>query len=468
MAQTQALLQQQLACMAALQQVQASQAPTAFAGPPTMSTSTAANASTSTAANASTTSPLSPSPMSTPPSPQHPQQPSGQQAAQEETVGFRCVSSTHVLNLGKLDVTVECPLVVSVQKGVRPENGHWAAFRRNHLQLCCHFEMAKTSEDKAAAFVVIDQQQFPLQSLLLDVWISTDNLQTAARLQFLQQTKDHEITTFTPVQILQGAPITFSRLLFPRATKRANSERFTVVVAVFGVYGEGRAQLLQACASEPLVVHGSHPGKLVKHLHVRTQVTRTSPTTTFVPTTAAATLTTAVAESPLNASTTASPDSATYAAAGAVTLEPPGGGGGGSGSGSGSGGGGCGWIPTPDGGIARVGPVGINVAGCTEAFTVGGNALITGSVLHTSDQRVKTDLQEVDTAALLEQFKHIKVRDYTRLDSGMKERGVVAQELAKFFPGSVVETKTTVSLGCVHLTATRSHFLIETANALTM
>eukprot|EP01105_Mastigella_eilhardi_P015743 TRINITY_DN3601_c0_g1_i2.p1 TRINITY_DN3601_c0_g1~~TRINITY_DN3601_c0_g1_i2.p1 ORF type:complete len:532 (+),score=139.89 TRINITY_DN3601_c0_g1_i2:66-1598(+) len=354
-----------------------------------------ATAAAADAALHNRTSPLSPPTNQSPASPL-PFALTAAIPAVQETVQFRCVAALPVLNLAHCDITAECALAVTVLKGVRAEDDHWAAFRRNHFQLGLTYELAKTVPDNTAAFVLVDQQVYPILQLHADVWISTDNLQTTDKLQFLMQPKDHRVVPFTPVSIVQGSPVTFPTLIFPRATRHPGGERFTVVAAVFATYGDGHVQLLRACASEPLVVHGAHPGKLVRNRAIATQPPAPPP--------------------PTQEQHTHSGDTS------------------------------CGWIPTLDGGVARAGPVGINIAGGTEALTVGGNALVTGNVLHTSDARVKSNFHEVNTNDLLERFSLIKVYDYTRKDSGAAERGVIAQEVSRLFPATVVETKTTVTL----------------------
>lgn len=114
-----------------------------------------------------------------------------------------------------------------------------------------------------------------------------------------------------------------------------------------------------------------------------------------------------------------------------------------------------GWVQQPSGGMCCSGPVGINTTG-TEALNVNGNVVVTGSLLRPSgelvvfvlffclcfvfcvfcflllfafgletfgfdnfdtDSRIKTDIKDVDTAAIFEKFKQLKLKDYKRLVS---------------------------------------------------
>jgi len=81
----------------------------------------------------------------------------------------------------------------------------------------------------------------------------------------------------------------------------------------------------------------------------------------------------------------------------------------------------------------------------SESLTVQGNALITGTVLKPSDQRIKENITAVNTSKQLENISNLKIYDYelkqwksgTQQNTPRKERGVLAQELQTIIPEAV-------------------------------
>eukprot|EP01113_Clastostelium_recurvatum_P045304 TRINITY_DN776_c0_g1_i1.p1 TRINITY_DN776_c0_g1~~TRINITY_DN776_c0_g1_i1.p1 ORF type:complete len:805 (-),score=222.18 TRINITY_DN776_c0_g1_i1:922-3336(-) len=94
--------------------------------------------------------------------------------------------------------------------------------------------------------------------------------------------------------------------------------------------------------------------------------------------------------------------------------------------------------------VFHQGKVGINTAQPTEALHVAGNALITGSLMKPSDQRIKSDFRAVDGPQALARLQRVKLYDYMReplmgedADEPVPERGVIAQELQQVMPEAV-------------------------------
>ena len=73
---------------------------------------------------------------------------------------------------------------------------------------------------------------------------------------------------------------------------------------------------------------------------------------------------------------------------------------------------GRGWVQKGDDAVVYHGTVGINTDNPQEALTVHGNALITGTVLKPSDQRIKENIQPVDPSKQLENIQNLRIYDY--------------------------------------------------------
>jgi hypothetical protein len=96
------------------------------------------------------------------------------------------------------------------------------------------------------------------------------------------------------------------------------------------------------------------------------------------------------------------------------------------------------------------GRVGINTDQPDEALTVYGNLRLTGALLQPSDERLKQDLQPVDTSQSLRilsamQLFHFRFRpEYEQklcLDSNQPRIGVIAQQLRRLLPDAVKECR---------------------------
>jgi len=102
------------------------------------------------------------------------------------------------------------------------------------------------------------------------------------------------------------------------------------------------------------------------------------------------------------------------------------------------------WAQTnvPETIFVKDGKVGINTTAPPQALSVNGNIMLTGSILKPSDQRIKTNIQEVSTAGQLEKIKQLKIYDYELKHgkepgaTGDKERGILAQELKEVLPSA--------------------------------
>jgi hypothetical protein len=98
------------------------------------------------------------------------------------------------------------------------------------------------------------------------------------------------------------------------------------------------------------------------------------------------------------------------------------------------------------------GRLGINEPNPLEALVVRGNVQVTGRVFQPSDRRLKTDFQDVDTAAALETIENLRIYDY-KLTQTWKDaigatkdmdRGIIAQEVQALIPDAVTETSITL------------------------
>lgn len=100
--------------------------------------------------------------------------------------------------------------------------------------------------------------------------------------------------------------------------------------------------------------------------------------------------------------------------------------------------------------IFHTGRVGINTDRPDEALVVFGNAKVTGNIMQPSDERAKTNIEEVDTREQLKNVSAMRIvryefkNDFAR-EVGLRaeERagtGVLAQEVARIIPEAVKET----------------------------
>lgn len=100
--------------------------------------------------------------------------------------------------------------------------------------------------------------------------------------------------------------------------------------------------------------------------------------------------------------------------------------------------------------IYHTGKVGINTDRPDESLVVFGNAKVTGSIMQPSDERAKTNIEEVDTRAQLKNVSNMRIVRYEfkpdfAKSVGIKPNelantGVLAQEVQKILPEAVKET----------------------------
>ncbi|EDQ92484.1 uncharacterized protein MONBRDRAFT_3104, partial [Monosiga brevicollis MX1] len=100
--------------------------------------------------------------------------------------------------------------------------------------------------------------------------------------------------------------------------------------------------------------------------------------------------------------------------------------------------------------VVHHGNVGINTDKPTEALSVHGNIRLTGTMLQTSDSRVKEDIQPVDTAEQLGNIRRLELQRYRLKDAwadsigraadDRQETGVIAQQLETVLPDAVRHT----------------------------
>jgi hypothetical protein len=98
-----------------------------------------------------------------------------------------------------------------------------------------------------------------------------------------------------------------------------------------------------------------------------------------------------------------------------------------------------GWIQNGDA-TYYYGRVGVNTNTPQEALTVNGNIMVTGNLLKPSDMRLKDNFAAVSPALQLNVISNIKIYDYdVQAGNGdiRRERGVIAQEVAKLLPEAV-------------------------------
>jgi len=102
-----------------------------------------------------------------------------------------------------------------------------------------------------------------------------------------------------------------------------------------------------------------------------------------------------------------------------------------------------GWQMDSRGNIYLSGKVGINTLPTEEALTVHGNVLVTGNYLKPSDERVKTNIKQLDPNAQLENIEKLQLYEYDlkherdKDGASVHETGVLAQELRKVLPQAV-------------------------------
>jgi hypothetical protein len=82
--------------------------------------------------------------------------------------------------------------------------------------------------------------------------------------------------------------------------------------------------------------------------------------------------------------------------------------------------------------------IGIGTSSPTEKLHVVGNILASGNITAYSDLRLKTDLQPIPDA--LVKVQSLTGYTYTRIDSGERHTGVVAQDVQKVLPEAVNDT----------------------------
>jgi hypothetical protein len=89
--------------------------------------------------------------------------------------------------------------------------------------------------------------------------------------------------------------------------------------------------------------------------------------------------------------------------------------------------------------VSHYGKVGINTSDPKEALHVQGNILVTGTVYKPSDMRIKSQIEKVDPKLQLGNIRQLQIYDYVVQSRQERERGVLAQELAKVIPEAVHE-----------------------------
>uniref|UniRef100_A0A8C5WL32 Myelin regulatory factor like n=2 Tax=Leptobrachium leishanense TaxID=445787 RepID=A0A8C5WL32_9ANUR len=98
--------------------------------------------------------------------------------------------------------------------------------------------------------------------------------------------------------------------------------------------------------------------------------------------------------------------------------------------------------------VVSHGRIGINTDTPDEALVVCGNVKVMGTVMHPSDSRAKTNIQEVDTMNQLRRIAQMRLVEYDYkpefanvmgIDS-LRETGIIAQEVQSIFPQAVKET----------------------------
>lgn len=91
------------------------------------------------------------------------------------------------------------------------------------------------------------------------------------------------------------------------------------------------------------------------------------------------------------------------------------------------------------------GNLGIGLNNPSEKLHVTGNILATGNITALSDERLKTDWQELSTT-FLQDITKIKSGTFTRIDTNERQAGVSAQDVQRILPEVVINSSTTLSL----------------------
>jgi len=100
--------------------------------------------------------------------------------------------------------------------------------------------------------------------------------------------------------------------------------------------------------------------------------------------------------------------------------------------------------------IFHQGKVGINTDRPDESLVVYGNAKVTGSIMQPSDERAKTNIEEVDTRVQLKNVSNMRIVRYQfkpdfaqqvgLKSTELESTGVLAQEVQRILPEAVKET----------------------------
>ncbi|KAH3759539.1 myelin regulatory factor [Pelomyxa schiedti] len=301
------------------------------------------------------------------------------------------------------------------QRGFKMEDSTWVHYRRTTFGLS--LKLFGVSPYSTCEFSYLDQNgsmcSVPCSSLsiLITCVAKLGNGDESN----LQPVEIHQVHNNTE-SLLGAIPFTFEeinlpKLRFSRSTAHnsrknpSTQEFFRVAVSLISNYVEGNMMELLCSLSEPVLVHGSHPGKIT--LRSITGMTPATTTTTLTPV--------------LPQYSTTPPQTKIS----------------------------CGWMPLVSGGIARSGPVSINTTESPEALTVQGNCLLFGSLLQPSDGRLKSNLKLLDTRNCLQTIEKIRLYEFQRKDVPNIEnlqRGIIAQELSKLLPAAVHQTGSSVKL----------------------
>ena len=100
--------------------------------------------------------------------------------------------------------------------------------------------------------------------------------------------------------------------------------------------------------------------------------------------------------------------------------------------------------------IFHSGKVGINTDRPDESLVVYGNAKVTGNIMQPSDERAKTNIEEIDTRAQLKNVSNMRIVRYQFKPGFAKQvginaqeldgTGILAQEVQKILPEAVKQT----------------------------
>lgn len=124
--------------------------------------------------------------------------------------------------------------------------------------------------------------------------------------------------------------------------------------------------------------------------------------------------------------------------------------------------------------IYHAGRVGINTDRPDESLVVFGNVKVTGHIIQPSDQRAKTNIEEIDTKEQLKnvanmrivryQFKREFAKEVGMSDDEINGTGVLAQEVQQILPDAVKETGDVV----LHDGETIENFLVVNKDRIFM